>query len=1040
MLLVWCNNLHATEMTGIPNVHFKKGNPGQKTEKPKNDVSTQDLNKLNSGLMAAMTNGDTLKSRLLVNSILKKLRENNIDNLSSSTSQFYIGAYYLLSGNNSEAINWFKLSSSIRTQMNCDDEIHAKCLFNLGLAYYYLGDYRRMEQYTLESLEIDKKLYGESSPVLLKDLSTLVSAYFGLNEYNKAISYGNSALKLINGDNENYSADIAILYINIGACYARLSDYSKAVLYLERAESIYKESSLAVDDNYINLLNTLAVTYFFLGMNDKSDIYFRKGIETIKSSNSVLSLNLINSFAIVLGNAGQVRKGESLIINSLQKAKSFFRPDSRDYVEILKNYAEYIRTFNLDIKKSLLLYEQCIDYINKHEEDLSLKDPVLLGYALSLSGNGESNRALEVIQKLLFSTVQQKSKYSLLENPETNLIEPDLWWINVLKAKYKILWDIYTRQKDYSYLIAASGTSELIVALLEKVRINISEEDSRLILGDRYRDAYLFAIRDFDLCYKKTGNKTYRDKAFEYSEKSKVAGLLASTRELKATQFHIPADVAELERRLKTEISFYNARISEENARKSADESVVSEWKNIVLNATQKRDSLISLFEKKYPEYYQIKYNTEVINPDDIPEIAGRNTNYLNYVVSDTVLYIFLVNKRHKELLTIPVDSAFFNNIRLFRNLLSQPTSNAKSSFTKYQEVGNILYKTIIEPARKYLISDKLLISPDNILSYIPFEAIPAGTISDEKILYKEIPYLMDKFRISYTYSATFQAESFKKYHDFSNSLIAFAPVYTGSIDVDSLLITRQARFSKLHDLPFARMEAEYVTDLTGGKLFINNGAKESIFKSEAGKYDIIHLAMHTVLNDQYPMHSKMLFYQEKDSVEDGNLNTYEVYGIPLKAKMVILSSCNTGSGILHSGEGILSLARGFVYSGSQSVIMSMWEIEDRSGTEIVENFYRHLKKGDTKSTALRKARIDYLKKADMLRSHPYFWSSLVIYGNNAPLYYSGRRGWFIIGLLVLFGALVALYFYKSRNSLYSGSSLIRTIRASLLRYFFRRA
>ncbi len=336
--------------------------------------------------------------------------------------------------------------------MNREDEIQAKCLFNLGLAYFYLGDYRRMEQYTLESLDIDKKLYGESSPALLTGLSALVSAYFGLNEYNTAISYGNSALKLINGGKRNYNSDIAILYINIGACYVRLSDYSKAVLYLEKAESIYKENSLAADDNYINLLNTLAVTYFFLGLNDKSDVYFRKGIETIRSSNSALSLNLIDNFAIVLGNAGQVKKGESLIINSLKKAKSFFGPDSRNYVEVLKNYAEYLRTFRLDTRKSLRLYEQCLVYINNHEDDISLKDPVLLGYALSLSENGESNKALEIIQKLLFSEVQGKKQYSLLENPEIRLIEPDLWSINVLKAKYKILWDIYSGQKDYSYL------------------------------------------------------------------------------------------------------------------------------------------------------------------------------------------------------------------------------------------------------------------------------------------------------------------------------------------------------------------------------------------------------------------------------------------------------------------------------------------------------------------------------------------------------------------------------------------------------------
>jgi CHAT domain-containing protein len=275
----------------------------------------------------------------------------------------------------------------------------------------------------------------------------------------------------------------------------------------------------------------------------------------------------------------------------------------------------------------------------------------------------------------------------------------------------------------------------------------------------------------------------------------------------------------------------------------------------------------------------------------------------------------------------------------------------------------------------------------------------------------------MNDYRISYTYSATFLAESLKKGKSLKNSLVAFAPVYTRSINVDSLLGSRQAGISVLQDLPFARMEAEFVTDLIGGKLFINNGAKESVFKSEAGKYDIVHLAMHTILNDQFPMYSKMLFYQEKDTVEDGNLNTYEVYGVPLKAKMVILSSCNTGAGIMHSGEGILSLARGFVYAGSQSVIMSMWEIEDKSGTEIVKSFYRYLKRGATKSNALRKARIDYLKNADMLRSHPYFWSSLVIYGNDASLYYSYKLA-LIIGLIfLLICTRLILNYFKSRKS-----------------------
>ncbi len=981
------------------------------------DKSITILEKLNSDFQVSVNSGDTLKTRNIINSILKILNGKQTDDLIFSSSQYYVGVFYLIAGKETEAIEWLKLASAVRERLKCEDEILSKCLYNLGLAYHNLGDFKNMEEYTLRSLAIVRKLNGENSPLLIRSLSSLVTANFGLDEYNKAIVYGNQALKLINGQKGSLTIEIAGLYANLGICHARLSDYSKAALYLEKARSIYDQMPFTDNAVYINLMNNLGATYFQMGLKEKSDEYFNRGFEMARTSNSIMSLNFLNSFAIVLAKAGKVTEGEELILNALERAKKSSGSDSKDYFEVLKNYAEYLRLYKTDMGKSRLQYEKCLGYLETHEEDVSLRNPIIFGYALVLTETGDSGKALDIIQELLFSRIQGKKEYSAVENPEIELIEPDQWSLEVLKAKYRILWDIFNKSRNWGYMVAASGTSELIVALLEKVRINISEEDSRLILGDRYRDFYLSAIRDFELCFRHTGNAEYREKAFEFSEKSKVAGLLASTRELKATQFHIPSDVADLERRLKSEISVNNARISDEETRKLPNATLLAEWKEIVFDATAKRDSLITLFEKQYPEYYLIKYNTKVIKPDDIPSIAGRSTNYLNYVVSDSIIYIFLTNRKFKELITVPVDTGFFNNVREFRRLLSMPSplSDAKSEFIRYQHSGIRLYNTIIEPVRKYLISNRILISPDDILSYIPFETLPVAPVSEEEILYSELPYLMKDFNISYTYSATLLAESVKKGLRLSNNLIAFAPVYTESINIDSLLLTRDVRQSIITDLPFARQEAEYVSGLTGGRLYINSGATEAVFKEKAGDFDIIHMAMHTILNDQFPMHSKMLFYQDKDSIEDGFLNTYEVYDIPLKAKMVILSSCNTGTGNLYSGEGILSLARGFLYSGSQSVVMSMWEIEDRSGTEIVKSFYSHLKRGESKSKALKRARLDYLKNADMLRSHPYFWSALIIYGNNDPLYYSKQ-------ILITAGAVVIavslfllLYFYKFR-------------------------
>jgi len=982
--------------------------------------SSKEVDQLNVSLRTLLINGDYTGSRLIIDKIIKKIGDNNIDVKTLSESYYFIGVYHSLTRSVHEAIQYFNLCISLKDKNHEYDERYARTLYNLGVLYGRLGDFKKLEDYTMRSIEVEKKNYGDASLFLIRTYSSLITAYIELQEYEKSLNFANLSLSIANKNLEDVNASYLVdLYNNLGVLYTRLADYSKAKIYLDKTESIYKKNNLNFDDNYINLMNSMAITYGALSLTEKSDEYYEKGIALAVSINSSIAFNIVYSYAIVLGNVGNKKKGEALLSGALVRAKAKFGENSRSYFEVLNNYADYLREHNIDNIKSLEYYVRCMDYLHKNQQDLLLKAPVHIGYSLSLAEAGESGKALETIQSLLFSEDEQKQAYGPFDNPGIESIKPDKKSLKVLKTKYKILWDIYKKSPDQKTLEAASGTSELIVSLLEKVRINISEEDSRLVLGDRYRDSYLNAIRDFNLLYSKTADRQFLEKAFEYAEKSKVAGLLTSTRELKAAQFHIPSDIADFEKKLQRDISLFNVRIAEESVSEEPDTVLINKWNENLLEATRKRDSLILVFEKQYPGYYAIKYNTQVAKLKDIPEIAGRNGNYINYVVSDTILYIFIANRKHQQLLAIPVDSSFYNNIKQFRNLLSMPSpsDNARTAFEKYQSVGYELYKTLIDPVRPYLISDKILISPDNILSYLPFETLPTSPDSGERILYREIAYMMNDFDISYTYSATFMAESVRKEYSIGNKVIAFAPNYPEPIDVQSVLMNRQAETGILPDLPYARQEAEYVSDITGGKLFLNDEARESVYKAESGKYDIIHLAMHTILNDKDPMNSTLIFSPEVDTIDDRYLKTYEVYGIPLKAKMVVLSSCNTGTGFLYSGEGILSLARGFIYSGSQSVVMSMWEIEDRSGTEIVKMFYENLKKGNSKSVALRKARIAYLKKSDQLRSHPYFWSTLVIYGNNTPLYYSKH----LIIAAVIFAFIVfvslILYFRKRKYS-----------------------
>jgi CHAT domain-containing protein len=192
--------------------------------------------------------------------------------------------------------------------------------------------------------------------------------------------------------------------------------------------------------------------------------------------------------------------------------------------------------------------------------------------------------------------------------------------------------------------------------------------------------------------------------------------------------------------------------------------------------------------------------------------------------------------------------------------------------------------------------------------------------------------------------------------------------------------------------------------------------ATESNFKKVAGNYAILHLAMHTVIDNKNPMYSKLIFSQTPDTLNDGLLNTNEIFGLKLKANMVVLSACSTGDGGYSKGEGVVSLARGFVYAGCPSLLMTLWEVEDKSGVLLMKSFYRNLLKGQSKANALRNAKIEFLRGAKAENSHPFFWSSYVIMGNADPLYYNI---WLIIigtSSIVMVCGVVLLIFLGKRK------------------------
>ncbi|MCZ6566308.1 MAG: CHAT domain-containing protein, partial [Gammaproteobacteria bacterium] len=217
------------------------------------------------------------------------------------------------------------------------------------------------------------------------------------------------------------------------------------------------------------------------------------------------------------------------------------------------------------------------------------------------------------------------------------------------------------------------------------------------------------------------------------------------------------------------------------------------------------------------------------------------------------------------------------------------------------------------------------------------------------------------------------------------STVIAIYDIAAQSIsqETDSTLANLRGSLVQLN---WAEHEVEEITKIMHGTSYIRQQATEQRFKQEAGKAKIIHLATHANTDDENPMYSNFVFVPDTSAGEDGFLNTYELYNMQLNADLVVLSGCNTGYGKLYRGEGVMSLARGFMYAGCPRIVMSLWSVDDQSSAKIMNIFYKNLADGLTINDALRQAKLTYLRTTDKIKSNPFYWAGFVSIGETAPL------------------------------------------------------
>ena len=938
------------------------------------------------------------------------------DTLAISDAYYWLGHHYLTGHVYTMAIECFTASVKYRQDLKIADRRYALGLSNMASALFRIGDFPGAYEKGIDGLDARRALMEQDSSSLEINYLNLSSICLEMNESEKAIAYAEAGLNLTKQFPESVDQKImADLYQVIGLSLYRDLEYTKSLFYCQEALRLYDPKDENSISSRLLLYNTISQLYRKINQPRDAEKYFREGL-AINAGSYMQDKNLLYiNYADFLAGQGRNAESEKVMEEGLSTVRRVFGTDSREYCLMNASGAEILYSSRGETSRALDTYDECFRYVETHPWDEAMKRFILVKYAGTLFEAGLYEKVLEVSNDTDFQYTAASEDSSGIGHT-VRYSEEDM---EVLLLRYRALNALARNADRDEYLTKAIATGRKLVSQYDLRRTEMSEEESRTNLSTVSRDVYAGMIDNYLGLYELHHDKSSLEGLFEFSERSKVAGFLASMREVNAAKFSLPAELVNLDNNLRKEAGLYRELIASERSKAVPDSQRIATWESVAFSILRRRDSLLSVFEEKYPSYYSLKFSSKVTPLDEVNDVIGRKANLLSYVMTDKKLYIIVANRKRTEIITRDIDSIFVSSVKHYKEMLSEmpSTSNVRKPFNDFMDLSLKLYRDLLEPAIPYIDGDKIVISPDNILSYIPFETLTTEEFRSPGLLYRDAPFALKDYRFSYIYSVTLSSETESRSRSLRNNLIAFAPTYEDIDLSDTLLNAYPGLRGEIRSLPYALLEAEDAVEQCGGKAYLAGQATEEAYKSEAHKYAIIHLAMHTLVDDKHPAFSKMIFSQPDDGTDDGLLNTYEVYTIPLNAMMVVLSSCNTGTGLLVTGEGILSLARGFLFAGSRSVVMSMWTVEDASASALIRSFYSNMRKGQTKSEALRTARLRFLRTADQERSHPYYWSALVVYGDDTPLWFSSIRLYLSLLIMLIVTAFLVASVYRGPRS-----------------------
>jgi CHAT domain-containing protein/tetratricopeptide (TPR) repeat protein len=830
-------------------------------------------------------------------------------------------------------------------------EEEAKLLRSIGFTHVQMSEYTQALDFYRETLDIAQEIADRRRQA--ECLTDIADIDWKKGNYSQSIEKYEESLR-ISRDVGDDSREFWTL-VGMGNVFLRTGDFSKSLQTYLQALEINKLLKLRHQEGI--LLINIANIYLNTGDHSKALDYYQQALDIHKETGSMSSEGVtLNNIARVYSEQKDYSRAAEVYRQAIQIARE--TGDKRAEANRLNNLANTYTHLG-DFATARTLYDEALT-LTDHLGTKEIEANVYRDRAYMFDRVQEYSRAQESFLKAI--SISKEIGYS-----------QKIWLAHAGLAS------VYNKQnKDQEALEQYTKALENIESMRSQIRL---EEHKSGFLSDKIEVYVSLVSLLFDL-HQGQPPRGFAEEAYYVAEKAKARAFLDSLREGKTNLSNkLSADLKEEENELLRRISGIQTELVKPRISDAKRQELYKELEE----AEDDHLNLVQRIRNASPIYAQIVYPEPHRLEDIKKRLLDAETAILEYLVGEEEAFLFFVTKDDFSVHRLSASKDLGERANDYLSLLKTRTDRDFQAFS----AGERLFQELIGPVKEKLVSiKKLIIIPDGNLSFLPFEALVGPGRDDHP------EYLISDYRISYAPSATALANLLdrKNLIGLQKDLLAFAdPDYDfaeiSRKEIDADYILREVYLEQGFEFSPLRYSAEEVRQISklikkkARDVYTEKDAKEEKIKSLTLKdYKIMHFATHGFFDEKVPLRSSLLLTLDQDPTEDGFFQAREIYRTDLSAKLVVLSACQTGRGKLERGEGVMGLSRAFLYAGAESVVASLWSINDKATSVFMKHFYEGLSQGMSKEQSLQKAKLDMIGSR---YKHPFYWAPFVLNGDS---------------------------------------------------------